>query len=74
MNKANGGRATPLCVAAKEYHPALCDLVLGHGANPKAADCDELSPLCFPEQRSELDVAQPLLAHGADVKRANAGG
>ncbi|GAB0201077.1 ankyrin repeat domain-containing protein 35 [Grus japonensis] len=56
---------TPLMLAARGNHAAICAQLLQRGADPNLADKDEKTALMLACERCSLESAELLLSHGA---------
>ncbi len=58
---------TALMWAAAGKHPDIVQLLIDHGANPKAASKSGFTPLLFAAQQGDVGSASALLAAGVDI-------
>jgi ankyrin repeat protein len=58
---------TPLHVSSRRGHVEIARVLLKHGADTEARDCNDFSPLEQVAYEGHMETAQVLLEHGADV-------
>ena len=65
----DSGGLTPLLYASRENCAACVDVLLQHGADIDLPDPDDVSPLLVAIMNANWDLAQQLIAAGADINQ-----
>ncbi|XP_069074036.1 ankyrin repeat domain-containing protein 35 isoform X3 [Pleurodeles waltl] len=62
---------TPLMIAAQRNHPTICSLLLERGALVNIIDKEKKTALILASEKGNIQAAETILAHGADVTAAD---